>query len=232
MSVDPFYKAGNFYRRHLPHWQPPSSIIFVTYRIAGSLPTGFTEALIDEKENLTKQALLHGKTKDEAYEWIHKILFQRIDQAFVETLESDYSSKMPQWLSNPRITKVVSDAFHYWDGKRYKLHRYVIMPNHVHILIEPLEIFKDSDIKREQVDNGIRFWQLSKIMQGLKGYSARQANEILGRKGQFWHDESFDHWIRNQGELDETYEYIDLNPVKAGLCKKPEDWKWSSAGEK
>jgi len=58
-------------------------------------------------------------------------------------------------------------------------------------------------------------------MQGLKGYSARQANKILERNGKFWHDESFDHWIRNQEEQEEICDYIDMNPVEAGLCKNP-----------
>jgi putative transposase len=231
MSADTTKKAGSFYRRHLPHWQPPTAAIFVTFRLAGSLPSDFVEALTDEKENIVKQALLNGRTKEEIAVLIHKLLFQRIDQALAEVLKSDHCSvKLPKWLSNLSIAKTVRDALHYWDDRRYKLHRYVIMPNHVHILIEPLEITKNDD-KDGQANNLSCVYQLSKIMQGLKGYSARKANEILRRKGKFWHDESFDHWIRSQGELEETCEYIDMNPVKAGLCKKPEDWRWSSAGE-
>jgi len=72
MSDDSIDKAGSFYRRHLPHWQPPSAIIFVTYRLAGSLPSGIVKAILDEKENLTKQAFLNGRTKEETADFIQK----------------------------------------------------------------------------------------------------------------------------------------------------------------
>ena len=85
------------------------------------------------------------------------------------------------------------------------------MPNHVHALLEPLVA-------------------LHKLMGGIKGVSARDANVKLGRTGKpFWQDESFDHWIRNAGQFARPKTYIEHNPVKARLCAKPEDWPWSSA---
>ena len=68
-------------------------------------------------------------------------------------------------------------------------------------------------------------------MQSLKGYSGRKANGILGRAGTFWQEESFDHWVRDEPEYDRIVEYIDMNPVNAGLCSVPEQWEWSSAYE-
>jgi putative DNA methylase len=91
------------------------------------------------------------------------------------------------------------------------MYAYVLMPNHVHILINPLV-------------------PLRRITGGIKGVSARDANGALGRTGKaFWQDESFDHWIRNDAQLERIQSYIEYNPVKAGLVAKPEDWQWSSA---
>jgi hypothetical protein len=71
---------------------------------------------------------------------------------------------------------------------------------------------------------------LAQITRGLKGVTARQANEILGRTGkQFWQDETFDHWIRSGKQLERVHAYIERNPVTAGLARTPEEWPWSSA---
>jgi putative transposase len=97
---------------------------------------------------------------------------------------------------------------------QYELHAYVVMANHIHILITP----KIS---------------AAKITNGLKGVAAREANKILGRIGtHFWQDESFDRWVRNESEFERIKTYIECNPVTAGLVKNPEDWPWSSASSK
>ena len=89
---------------------------------------------------------------------------------------------------------------------------WVIMPNHVHMLIYPKT-------------------GLSRITRSIKNFSGRKANEILGRQGQaFWQNESYDHWVRDQYELEKVVRYIEGNPVAAGLVAKPEDWEWSSGG--
>ena len=93
----------------------------------------------------------------------------------------------------------------------YNLHAWVIMPNHVHVVLEP------------QV-------AMPGIMRWLKGRTARMANRILGRTGmQFWQEESFDHWVRSEEELRMVIEYVEGNPVKAGLVGSKEQWAWSSA---
>ena len=85
------------------------------------------------------------------------------------------------------------------------------MPNHVHVLLRP----KTS---------------MPAITRWLKGSTARQANLILGRTGEaFWQDESFDHRVRDEAELDRIVRYVEYNPVNAGLAANPRDWPWSSA---
>ncbi|MDQ3667994.1 MAG: transposase [Acidobacteriota bacterium] len=98
----------------------------------------------------------------------------------------------------------------------YTLWAYVVMANHVHVFLKPKG---DATIDR--------------ITKQLKGFTAREANLFLGRTGQkFWQDESFDHWSRDKDEFSRIVKYIENNPVKAGLVKRPEDWPWSSAAER
>ena len=85
------------------------------------------------------------------------------------------------------------------------------MPNHVHLLLAPLA-----------------GWALARIFQGIKGYTAREINRILGRQGAFWQGENFDHLIRNEEDWQDKFDYIHQNPVKAGLVKRPQDYYFSS----
>lgn len=97
------------------------------------------------------------------------------------------------------------------DWKLYDLFAWVVMSNHVHVLIRPHK-------------------PLREVTRAIKSASARAANIILGREGQrFWQVESFDHWVRSNAEFEKIVRYIEDNPVKAGLVERPEDWKWSSA---
>ena len=89
------------------------------------------------------------------------------------------------------------------------------MPNHVHLVFMPLE-------KAEGV-----FYSLAEILQSLKRYTARQSNLILGRLGAFWQDESYDHIVRDEAELERIVRYVLNNPVKAGLVDDWTQWKWS-----
>jgi REP-associated tyrosine transposase len=178
----------SFYRRNLPHWQPEQSAVFVTWRLYGSLPKGFAEHL---RKWGTREP---GKQ------------FRNADRML------DAGSSGPLWLKDPEIASLAERTIE--RGARlghYVLQAYVVMPNHVHALLEPLV-------------------PLQKLTGGIKGVSARDANARLGRTGKpFWQDESFDHWTRDEGELARIKAYIENNPVKARLCVRPENWPWSSA---
>ena len=126
----------------------------------------------------------------------------------------DRHSSGPTWLRHPPIADLVARAIRIADEERqfYELRAWVVMPNHVHLLILP------------QVPVAVlRRW--------LKGSTAREANRILGRTGQpFWQDESYDHYLRQRSQIDRTVTYIEQNPVSAGLVGSAERWLWSSAG--
>ena len=99
-------------------------------------------------------------------------------------------------------------------GVRVDLFGAVVMPDHVHLLLEPL---RDG--------NGWPF-PLFEIMQSLKGSTAHRINKLLRRSGPVWEEESFDHVLRSDESLKEKREYIRQNPVRAGLVRKPEDYRW------
>jgi REP element-mobilizing transposase RayT len=191
-----------FYSRNLPHWHPEGRAIFLTWRLYGSLPKGCSGGtaipVCARTERTGKSA---GAT---AKDWGRR--FRIVDA------ELDRASHGPLWLRDPLIAGYVEETIiRGAELQHYELHAFVIMPNHVHILLEPHR-------------------PLAKITNAIKGVAARDANATLGRIGKhFWQDESFDHWIRNSTEFERVRRYIEWNPVRAKLTAKPADWKWSSA---
>jgi REP-associated tyrosine transposase len=116
------------------------------------------------------------------------------------------------WLDNPNVAQIVSEAIYFGERelKLYDLIAFVVMPNHVHILIYPAA-------------------EMRIITKTLKGFTARRANELLGRTGEpFWQVESFDHWVRSDAELQGLIDYVEENPVRAGFAERRDYWAWSS----
>ncbi len=119
------------------------------------------------------------------------------------------------WLRGPRIAALVENAMLHFDNARYRLIAWCIMPNHVHALIEPWDR-----------------WPLAGILHSWKSYTAKKANHDLARTGPFWSREYHDRYIRDEVHFKNAVEYVEQNPVKAGLVKVAEEWRWSSAGRK
>jgi len=115
-------------------------------------------------------------------------------------------------LANPAIGGLVENALLYFDAARYRLVSWCIMPNHVHVVATPI--------------NG---HTLSKIVHSWKSYSSKKANALLLRTGSFWATEYFDRAIRDEAHHAAAVDYIAFNPVKAGLCGRPDEWRFSSA---
>ena len=115
-------------------------------------------------------------------------------------------------LTRPDIGPIVAGALRHFDGERYLLGPWCVMPNHVHVLVAPLgEI------------------ALSSILHSWKSFTARQINQLLHRRGPFWEREYFDHRVRSDRWASWFAEYIEWNPVAAGLCQRPEEWRLGSA---
>jgi hypothetical protein len=170
---------------HLPHWKNVGAPCFLTWRLAGSLPA---------------QRIAEVWTTEGA----RFVAFDRV---------LDARATGPQWLIRPDIAGAVVDVLFAGREKGfYELGSWVVMPNHVHVLIFPLV-------------------ELTRVVSGIKVASAKAANGLLGRSGAFWSRDYFDRSIRNADEEQRVIRYILNNPVKAGLCGDASSWPFSSAAD-
>jgi putative DNA methylase len=126
----------------------------------------------------------------------------------------DKATSGPIYLSIPEVASMVVRCLRDGESRfhRYQLHSFVVMPNHVHILATPI-------VTAEH-------W-----LGPLKGFSAYQANRMLGRRDSFWQRESYDHLVRSPEEFDRIKRYIENNPVRSGLASEPQEFRWSSAAK-
>jgi len=208
------YQYDYFYRRNLPHIQPPDASYFVTYRLAGSIPKAVLERLKTEWQDFERKLL---QVNDESKRIgilrnERKKYFKKYDEILDKILSG------PVWLKNEKVASLISEAIHYCDGKKYILDAFTIKPNHVHMVFY---------VERNEVSPYI----VTDILQSLKRYTAMKCNRILNRSGQFWQRESYDHVVRNNRELIRIIKYVLNNPVKAGFVERPEQWKWSYCRE-
>ncbi len=210
-----------FYRRNLPHILIPGSIFFVNTRLAGSLPINKMEVLRKEYE-LEQQklkTLKHEQNKRSSKKEIQRNIFLKYD----ELLHTNKSG--PHWLGDDRIAQIVADSLHWGANVRYKLFAFSIMPNHIHLALKP--ILTGQPIKKYSNPEKKKDYFLTDIMESFKKFTAGKANKVLGRSGAFWQHESYDHFVRNEKELYRVIHYTLWNPVKAGLARTPEEYKWN-----
>lgn len=219
------------YQRRLPHWQPEGAIVFLTWRLYGSLPQEALQRLEAERLLLLKQPKRSGESPRQMALRHSKRLFALADVLLAQ------NRLPPQWLAEDCLAQLIVDALFFHHQRLYTLMAYVIMSNHVHVLLRPLEeevqpgnsgLGESEDAQTGK--SAPRSTPLRRITRSLKGYTAREANRILARTGQtFWQDESYDHWVRDEAELRRVLTYIEGDPVRAGLVVNIEDWRWSSA---
>ena len=185
-------------RGYLPHFDRANTLQGVTFRLHDSIPSDIIE--------LWKQELGYRENgpadSPEAIKLRHRL------EAYAN------AGHGACYLREPRIAEIVQNSLRYFDGERYLLYAWCIMPNHVHVLLETFSGYKLKDI--------VHSW---------KSFTAHRANKILQRKGDFWMPEYFDRRIRNSKHYAVALAYIHANPVKAGLVQAPEQWPWSSAGK-
>ncbi|MBS2000648.1 MAG: transposase [Candidatus Obscuribacterales bacterium] len=185
-----------------PQWRSRG---YIPHFDAGSVPQSITFRLFDSlsPEQIYRWSIEQGRLTPE----------QRKSQEVFMLDSCLDQGEGAKWLMQPKIADLVQRAMLFFDGERYDLHGWVVMPNHVHALFTP----KKAD-------------GLAEIVGGWKSYTAKEANKILGRKGPFWQKEYYDRVVRNPRHFDRVKDYIENNPVKAGLCKTPQEWKYTSAG--
>jgi REP element-mobilizing transposase RayT len=199
------------YRRRLPHIQPPGATLFITFRLAGSIPAEILRGLFEESEQIEKRLARISDPAERARQTDreHRRMFGKWDKVL------DSANSGPFWLRDERIAALVVETLHYLNGKRYTLNAFCVMPNHVHLVCTPLA--QSDDI----------YHPISAIMHSVKRHTAFHANKILERQGDFWQHENYDHIVRDEAEYNRIVAYVLNNPVNAGLVSSPEDWKWS-----
>lgn len=174
-------------RGYLPHFDMPGVIQFINYRLEDSMPASLRHEWITFLEIGDE---LKRRTKIEEY----------LDRGRGSCL-----------LRNRRAAELIEANWLHLDGKRYRLLAWVIMPNHVHLIVE--------------------IWHVpqSNLVKNWKGFTARRINRLLGRRGRLWQHDYWDRYIRDQEHYRKIMLYIEWNPVKAGLVKWLEQWPFSSA---
>lgn len=192
---------GWHYRGYLPHFDDQDTPQFITFRLADSVPREVLEVwqrelgLSEQSERphspATANALRKLRTRVEKY------------------LDCGHGSCL---LRQTKLAGLVQDALHYFNGERYQLHAWVIMPNHVHVLC------------RQHCGHN-----LGNIIQSWKSFTAHAINRAIGGTGTVWQADYFDRYIRDEDHFLRVFHYIETNPVTAGLCQTPEDWLWNSA---
>jgi putative transposase len=183
-------------RGYLPHFENRGTQ-HVTFHLADSLPQSALQqielelkALPAEKQDVERRKRIEA--------WV----------------DAGYGSCV---LREPRLAGMVQGSLLMFDAQRYRLLAWAVMPNHVHVLSEPME-----------------GWAVAKVVASWKKFTARKICEDRRDRGKslispVWHREYWDRYIRDQKHLQEAIEYIHMNPVKAGLVARPESWRWSSA---
>ena len=212
-----------YYRRNMPHIQPGGATFFVTFRLAGSLPK---EVVLRLKEEQSKNERLLYKVKDETerkkkIDDQRKLYFGKFDEIL------DRATSGRNWLKDERIAKVVADAICLHVKKEFDLLAYCIMLNHVHLVFTVRHDYIPSVRAEARATSTTSRYIVTDILRLIKGSTAREANKILNRTGAFWQHESYDRVVRDEKELNRIIWYTINNPVKAGLVKNADDWKWS-----
>jgi putative transposase len=182
-------KPQTFLAKDVANYTPAARPIFMTWRLRGSLPNGFAGCLPPRARLLDR----------EEFRYVDRIL--------------DRAECGPKWLQDARIASCIVNRLARGQTafRHYDLHAYVIMANHMHMLLTPHVPTRT-------------------LSDGLKCAIARMANRMLGRRGErFWEDDSFCSWLGDSSQFARVKNYIERNPLQAGLVANPEDWPWSSA---
>ncbi len=192
-GIDP-HAPVKITHRNLPHWRQDGATYFVTFRLADAVPATLRRQWSEEFETWRKfhPEPWDAKTK---HEYQHRFREERerwLDAGHGECL-----------LRDSKVRAIVEQALRHFERERYTLDVWAIMPNHVHVIVQPAD-----------------GQELSDILHAWKSFTARQVNEALGRKGQLWQDENFDRIVRDLEELERTRTYIRNNPEKAGLDER------------
>jgi len=199
--------SGFHSRGVLPHLKREGATYFVTFRQAGTLPKDVLIRFREERDAILQHALaakrpLTWHEQQELFRWYSS----RVDKY----LDAGHGIC---YLREPDFADLVAAAMRFFQGQRYELHAWVVMPNHAHVVVWPMPGYT-----------------LREILHSWKSYTSHEINKRLPVKVvPFWQSESYEHLIRDDDDLYRCCHYTHSNPVNAGLCSRPDDWKWSGS---
>lgn len=200
MAFTPYNRDESIHRHrlNLPHWRQWGRTYFITTRLADSVPAHILEHWKDQRRLwLSQRGMSPEFNIDELSEDERHAFHREFTARFHEFLDAGHGACI---LARKDIASILSELLTAGHGQIYQLDGWVIMPNHFHALVEPIE---------KQT--------LGSILQRWKGASARRINQILGRSGSLWQAETFDHIVRSEAQFEYFRRYIAGNPAKAGL---------------
>jgi REP element-mobilizing transposase RayT len=189
--------------RYLPHWFQPGVVVFVTFRTEDSMPRSVVAQWQEEQRRWLRdqgvEDYLEGPLPDV------ESLPGSLQKGFRKLRDGRWHWHLDQChgacvLRMPKLSSIVGDALLHFNGQRYDLDRFVVMPNHVHVLVQ----FRPPTTCRQQCTSWLR-------------YTARQINQRLKRHNAFWQSEPFDHLLRSIDQFHYLQQYIADNPSKANL---------------
>jgi len=197
---------------HLPHWRIPEATYAVSFRLNNSIPQSALQAYSERKEILLKKLQQH-ESSSSSRSHLPELLDIRSEisslyQSVIDTAENATHGECH--LAKPEIATLIENALKHFDGSRYELIAWSVMPNHVHAVVKPLG---------EEA--------LEKILYSWKSFTAKEANKILGLSGAFWQPEYYDHIVRDGEDFRNQVRYVLNNPVVAHTS---ESWTGSRTG--
>jgi REP element-mobilizing transposase RayT len=192
--------------RHLPHWFQVGVATFVTFRTFDSMPRDVVQRWHDEIAEWLRDNG-HDGGVDPGQLPTPGSLPERLQAEYRRVRSRGWQGRLDQChgqcvLRRPELARIVADTLLHFDGNRYDLDSFVVMPNHVHLIVQ----FRTGFHLRQQTESWLRF-------------SATKINRRLGRKGAFWQAEPFDHLVRSERQFEYLQSYIQENPKKANLSK-------------
>ena len=184
---------------YLPHWTYDKSTYHICFRLNDSMPGAVLESYKTERATILDNAQRHGRelTDNEVIQ-LQRLFSSKVDEYLDKGSGNCY-------MKDEEIAEIVASTLNFFDNTRYYLHAWVVMPNHVHVIVEPFAGF-----------------ELFKIIHSWKSFSANKINKLLGLQGKLWHSDAYNHIIRSQKAYDYLMEYVRSNPERAGL----KGWKF------
>ena len=183
-------------RGYHPHFDRPGLVQSLTFRLRDSVP----ESLVQRWRGQLGLTESHPIDDDRTV---------RLRRRLEHYADAGHGACL---LRDRRIASVAETALLHFDGERYRLLAWCVMPNHVHVLVET-----------------IAGRALAQVVQSWKSFAAKEANKLLGKVGAFWMPDYHDRFIRDARHFDAVRRYVEQNPVKAGLCDRAEEWRFGSA---